>query len=409
MIESIRDTKLNLVKVQNSALVRKGSATLASRGLGDLKLMEDGDSLFQRAKELRAKGELKQSHEYLLRTVAQNPLHSEALFWLGWAYLTGWAFEGVGDPHEAENAFKKSALQGNTFSQNNLGVVLLEAVEWGPEDESAQPRISEAEHWLRQAAEHGLDKAQYNLGRLYEQFAFEEQMETNACAPQDNTEAEPWYRKAAVQGLAEAQYALGKLLKDQAPSPEEDRDRVHEADNPMLHLEAANWLYKAALQNHPEAQYELGRVIETGYPVCMIDGSLSFTPSKYLPDKLPLSRLREANRWILMAAEQGYYVAQNHLGVNFASGWGARRNMKEALQWLRKATLQGHGSAFSRLKSFADTPECESLYPNKSLEERLEIIDEERRIAIAPDVKRNQKRQMELRGIRMYALPEIAQ
>ena len=396
--------------MQNSALVRKGSATLASRGLGDLKLMEDGDSLFQRAKELRAKGELKQSHEYLLRTVAQNPLHSEALFWLGWAYLTGWAFEGGRATLTKRRTHSKSQPCKEThFPRTILALSSLRPLSGAPKTSrhnQGSPRPSTGSD---RPPSMGSIRLRYNLGRLYEQFAFEEQMETNACAPQDNTEAEPWDRKAAVQGLAEAQYALGKLLKDQAPSPEEDRDRVHEADNPMLHLEAANWLYKAALQNHPEAQYELGRVIETGYPVCMIDGSLSFTPSKYLPDKLPLSRLREANRWILMAAEQGYYVAQNHLGVNFASGWGARRNMKEALQWLRKATLQGHGSAFSRLKSFADTPECESLYPNKSLEERLEIIDEERRIAIAPDVKRNEKRQMELRGIRMYALPEIAQ
>jgi TPR repeat protein len=81
--------------------------------------------------------------------------------------------------------------------------------------------------------------------------------------------------------------------------------------------------------------------------------------------------------------------------------------MKEALQWFRKAMLQGHGSAYSRLRSFADTPECELLFPNTSGEERKQIIDEERRIASTP--KRNQqRREEEMRVLRMCALPDIA-
>lgn len=49
-------------------------------------------------------------------------------------------------------------------------------------------------------AEKGIAKAQYELGRCYEQ---------GSGVAKDSIEAVSWYRKAAKQGYADAQYNLG--------------------------------------------------------------------------------------------------------------------------------------------------------------------------------------------------------
>ena len=53
--------------------------------------------------------------------------------------------------------------------------------------------------WFRKAAEHGYAKAQFRLGRMYE---------NGQGVPQDDVEALKWYRKAAEKGDAEAIKAL---------------------------------------------------------------------------------------------------------------------------------------------------------------------------------------------------------
>jgi hypothetical protein len=368
--------------------------------------MENADSLFQKAKELRANGELKESFEYLLRTVARNPSLSEAQFWLGWAYLLGWAAKGVGDLVKSANAFQKAALQGYALAQNNLGVLLQDAVESDSEDETVQLMMSEVEHWYREAAEQGLDKAQYNLGFICIE---PDPFFRDPRPPEDNTEAKKWLQKAAEQGFSEAQYALAILIKDQAPNPPmsmswEDGEKVREAAKPF-HLEAARWFYKAALQNHAESQYELGRIIADGYPVCMIDGSLSYTPSKHLPDKLPLSRFREANRWFRLAAEQGNRSAQNALGLNLTYGRGAKKNIAEAIHWHQMALQSGFGRSISRLMELADTPEFKARYPNMSYEESVKKIEEVHKNGVESG---KEKRMEDRRTTHMCALPDIA-
>ena len=57
-------------------------------------------------------------------------------------------------------------------------------------------------NWYRKAAEQGVDKAQNNLGVMYEK---------GVGVPQDYQEAVNWYRKAAEQGHAMAQFNLGAM------------------------------------------------------------------------------------------------------------------------------------------------------------------------------------------------------
>ena len=53
----------------------------------------------------------------------------------------------------------------------------------------------------------------------------------------------------------------------------------------------------------------------------------------------------EAVRWYRKAAERGYIVAQNNLGVAYSEGQGVRQDYPEALRWYRKAAEQGFAAA----------------------------------------------------------------
>ena len=59
-----------------------------------------------------------------------------------------------------------------------------------------------AVQWLRKAAEQGDARAQYFLGRMYDD---------GRGVSQDNAEAAKWYRKAVDQGDVDAQVYLGEL------------------------------------------------------------------------------------------------------------------------------------------------------------------------------------------------------
>ena len=55
---------------------------------------------------------------------------------------------------------------------------------------------------LRKAADQGVDRAQYNLGVMYD---------NGTGVPLDDAEATKWYRKSAEQGYAPAQSNLGAM------------------------------------------------------------------------------------------------------------------------------------------------------------------------------------------------------
>ena len=57
----------------------------------------------------------------------------------------------------------------------------------------------------------------------------------------------------------------------------------------------------------------------------------------------------EAVRWYRKAADQGYAVAQNNLGVMYGSGLGVRQDHAEAARWYRKAADQGYVNAQNNL------------------------------------------------------------
>jgi hypothetical protein len=53
----------------------------------------------------------------------------------------------------------------------------------------------------------------------------------------------------------------------------------------------------------------------------------------------------DAARWYLKAADQGFAVAQNALGVAYARGDGVKESKTEAVRWFRQAAEQGNVDA----------------------------------------------------------------
>jgi LmbE family N-acetylglucosaminyl deacetylase len=98
---------------------------------------------------------------------------------------------------EAFSWFGKGAEQGDSKSQNNLGIMY----EFGY---GVQKDKQEAVKWYTKAASQGNIFAQYNLGVMYE---------TGTGVTKDETEASKWYRKAAEQGNVLAQNNLANMYE----------------------------------------------------------------------------------------------------------------------------------------------------------------------------------------------------
>ena len=49
----------------------------------------------------------------------------------------------------------------------------------------------------------------------------------------------------------------------------------------------------------------------------------------------------QAVAWYRLAAEQGHAAAQNNLGAMYESGYGVKKDMALAREWIGKAAAQG--------------------------------------------------------------------
>ena len=126
---------------------------------------------------------------------------------------------------EAVKWYRKSAEQGNSNAQFNLG--LCYACGFG-----VLRNDVEAVKWYRKAAEQGHSDAQYELGDCY--------LSGNGVTCDSNAAVE-WCHKAAKQGHIEAQNTLGRYYEN-GIFVEEDLKK------------AAKWYRKAAEQRPKEAQ-----------------------------------------------------------------------------------------------------------------------------------------------------------
>jgi TPR repeat protein len=153
------------------------------------------EQLFRIAQKSFAKRDFSRSFNYLLRAVDQDHSMREAHFWLGWGYYLGWHDSGSNpDLESATNAFLISAQQDYTFAQNNLAVLWEDALQAGRGGYIEHPSLDETEHWFHLAAQRGLPRAQYNLGRIYQSYASDYPQSDAASKQHDHSQAEYWYR-----------------------------------------------------------------------------------------------------------------------------------------------------------------------------------------------------------------------
>ena len=141
------------------------------------------------------------------------------------------------DHEKAEQWFRRSAEDGNDFSEYALGKLLL-----------TQKRTVEALEWLGKAADHGNQFARYRLGKIYL---------TGESVPKDVEKALAYLTASADQGNQFAQYTLGKLylLRRDVPA---DREQARE------------WLIRAAAQGNAYAQFFLDRFDQFRDPSVML-------------------------------------------------------------------------------------------------------------------------------------------
>ena len=178
----------------------------------------------------------------------------------------------------------------------------------GPSSKPEQ--ISQAVDWLTQAAEAGLDYAQYALGKLYRD---------GGPVTQDTTQAVIWFSQAAEQGNQYAMYELGKL-----------------------HMEIKNfsaalrWFQQPANQGNQYAQYRLGKLLLSG-------------------DGIPRD-VERAVRWLTESAEQGNQYAQYALGKLYLLGKDVPQDRDTAVHWFTLAAEQGNQYAQFFLDHMSDAP-----------------------------------------------------
>ena len=185
---------------------------------------------------------------------------------------------------------KRPAMPGNPRAKYQTAKRILASPSAAPQ------QIGNAVTWLTQAAEAGLDYAQYALGRLY--------LDSRAVE-RDITLAVIWFSHAAEQGNPQAMYALGKLNL--------------EAEN---HPAALRWFQRTAELGNPYAQYQLGKLLLTS------GENQSDTES--------------AVRWLTESAKQGNQFAQYALGKLYLLGKDVPQDHEAAVYWLTLAAGQGN-------------------------------------------------------------------
>ena len=156
-------------------------------------------------------------------------------------------------------------------------------------------------------AKEGRADAQYEMGNFY---ASEDSNHL------DYKEAEQWYLKASKQGNARAKFALARLY---------DSNKILVKDNAK---EALRYYFELAEEGYPTAQCAVGLKYRFGFGV--------------------KEDMKEAEKWLLRASEQGDVNAQRHL----ADLYLYHNKDIEAITWLKNASGKGDAHCERRLKRF---------------------------------------------------------
>ena len=214
----------------------------------------------------------------------------------------------------------------------------------------------EAGVWYRKAADQGLAKAQYEMGRLNDQWIDGE----------SPAEAKRWWLLAAAQGNPDASSSLALAVLRQAR-------RALLKGNKLLHKElrdqAIQWYIKAGEAGDRGSQFELGEMYNR-----MNDfGSSSKTWSYGITDAD--CDFESAMKWYLKAAKSKYPHpgAMYRIGMLYLEGKGVPQNTQTAIMWLELGAKGGAGWASEDLAKLYR----EGKATQKNTAKALQLLNEE--------------------------------
>lgn len=315
---------------------------------------------------------------------------------LAWMYFRG---EGVVcNKKEAAGWFEKAAGKGHMFSQGQLAMIYLHGLGL-PQD------FSKAAKWCWDASKQGFEYASDILetnSRLYSsclenllevatpikakaeqgdpdsQFELGCMYEKGEGVARNKMLAAKWYNQSSKQGNAKAMASLAWLLWHLSEEELESElgywmakhfreGELEDLINDGLKAEAIQWCKKAAGMGEPEAMRNLSDMLLWGAgeeePADMKEAnawllkaaeagdltSQTTLAAKYFLGEGPLGEeipkdTKKAATWLIKAAEQGNDLSCLWLGQLYRDGDGVERDTKQALQLFAKWTITGENS-----------------------------------------------------------------
>ncbi|MBO7051555.1 MAG: SEL1-like repeat protein [Prevotella sp.] len=226
-------------------------------------------------------------------TYSQKPDKSKKIYDEGIEYLE------KGDTVKAIKYIQKAARANNYVAQRLMVYSYLSGL-GVPQD------IKKAEYWAKKYVEGTLLDYRTFIGYLYFKYDLHNSHEI------DYLEAAYWLKEPAEQGDTLAQRMLSKCY-----------------NNGGDYKRAETLIYSFAERGDVYAQYDLGMILENMYE----------TDTKGLVN---IKNKEQAVYWYKKAAEQGYVMAQSHLGFMYQDGKGVAKDDKLAIYWFEKAAEQGH-------------------------------------------------------------------
>lgn len=236
----------------------------------------------------------------LCQSIEQYDRSGSTTFWLGLLYRTG---EGVPLDREKSKGYFTAALkslskaENDSIAQTNLGWLYRNATEAIERDDVVAFRL------YLSAANQGLPRAQYNLGRMYQ-----EGRGTEA----NLNEAMRYFEAACESGYASAQFFYGHL-RHAGVSFEMDQQK------------GLKWLLAASRQGEPNALYEVGWM--------------------YFHGKDVEEDRQKALDFYSRSAAKGNSSAHNNLGWMYEKGYVVDRNLTNAIHHYEISTARGNASA----------------------------------------------------------------
>ena len=224
---------------------------------------QTGSEVYARAKALYETQDRKAAFNLFKQAADQGDPECAAA--VGFLYDSG--EDGIKNPAQAVRYLRQGAEGGVTKAQYNLAMTLRRS----PAKSEA---LDEAIFWLNQAAEGNFERAQIQLGEIY-YFGDDH-------TPRNYQTARYYLEKATAYENPQANHLLGLIFLSGLDAPKDPE-------------KARTYLTLAARKGHAKAQAVLGKALATGKEGVKKD-------------------MVQGLFWLHVSAEQGEALAQNSLG-----------------------------------------------------------------------------------------------